>query len=355
QVLACLGLAHATDGRTAITLARIAQDPSRARPVRRAAVAALGRMGAAGVEALLVLVDGADAELAEESAIAAGATHDPRVPAALIARALLPGRRGTAGAQAVLPALAVWTEKADATAHLTTPPSDSSLGTPSTAELLAVALPGPPDVDPAAAWRGRVPEITRLLGDALAAPGESRRAALRALDSRSDEPGLGELAPAGDEPIAAETAQASREIAAALADAVADLLDDPDRAVRAAAISVLAKLGDRRVDPRRIAAAVADGDADLTEAAVTAARLLARGNSGGAAALAATVAPLAHDDGRGAAWRTRLAAVRVLAELGPAGREGLRAAASDRNPLVRAAARAAERRRAEGAGSSGSA
>lgn len=356
QVLACLGLGRATDGRTIATLIRIAQDPSRARPVRRAAVAALGHLGAPAVEALLALVDGADAELAGEAALAAGATHDPRVPAALIARALLPGRRGTAGAQAVLPALAVWMENADSPPGQIAPPADPSLGAPPTAELLAAALPAPSTLDPAGAWRSRVPDITRLLGEALASPGEGRRAALRALDSRAEEPGLGELAPAGDEPIPAETAQAAREIAAALADAVADLLDDPERAVRSAALSVLAKLGDHRVDPRRIAAAVADGDADLAEAAVTAARLLARGNTTGAAAIAAAVTPLARDDGRGLAWRTRLAAVRVLAELGSAGTEGLRAAAGDRNPLVRAAARAAEaRRHAEGAGASGSA
>ena len=355
QVMACLGLGRATDGRTAATLIRIAQDPSRARPVRRAAVAALGHLGAPAVEALLALVDGADAELAAEAALAAGATHDPRVPSALVARVLLPGRRGTAGAPAVLPALAAWSENADPTATQAAPPADPALGTPPTTELLGAALPAPAGADPSLAWRSRVPEIARLLGEALASPGDGRRAALRALDSRADEPGLGELAPMGDEPISPETAQATREIAAALGDAVADLLDDPERGVRAAALSVLSKLGDRRVDPRRVAAAVADGDADLAEAAVTAARLLPRTNPAGAGAMAAAVTPLARDDGHGSAWRTRLTAVRVLAELGPAGHEGLRAAAADRNPLVRAAARAAEARRRPDGTASGSA
>ncbi|HVT68913.1 MAG TPA: hypothetical protein VHF26_14275, partial [Trebonia sp.] len=59
-------------------------------------------------------------------------------------------------------------------------------------------------------------------------------------------------------------------------------------------------------------------------------------------------APLAREDGSGpssSSWRTRLAAVRVLAELGSAGADGLRAASADRNPLVRAAARAGVARR----------
>jgi HEAT repeat protein len=175
---------------------------------------------------------------------------------------------------------------------------------------------------------------------------------LRALDSRTDEPGLGALVPGGDEPVPAESAQAAREIAGALADAIADVLDDADRGVRGAALSVLAKLGDRRVGPGRIAAALADGDADLAEAAVTAARLLARGNPAATVELAAAVSPLVRDDGRARGWRARLAAVRVLGELGPAGADGLRAAAADSNPLVRAAAQAASRHRIAGRGGS---
>ena len=84
-----------------------------------------------------------------------------------------------------------------------------------------------------------------------------RRAARRGgrrsldLDSRTDEPGLGALAPAGNDVIAPEAAQAVREVAAALADAVADALDDPDRAIRGTALSVLAKLGDGRITAAR--------------------------------------------------------------------------------------------------------
>ena len=89
---------------------------------------------------------------------------------------------------------------------------------------------------------------------------------------------------------------------------------------------MLAKLGDARITAARIAAAVADGDADLADGAVRAARQLVR------------TTPAAADPcwprwrhwrammaGRRAwqapTWRTRLAAVRVLAALGPAGRD----------------------------------
>ena len=189
--------------------------------------------------------------------------------------------------------------------------------------------------------------MIHLLGDALAAGGEARRTALVDLDSRTDEPGLGALAPAGNDVMAPEAAQTVREVAAALADAVADALDDPDRAIRGTALSVLAKLGDGRITAARIAAAVADGDGDLADGAVRAVRQLVRAAPGAVAPLLAAVAPLAHDEGRAPpwqapTWRTRLAAVRVLAALGAAGRDAVRAAAaSDRNAVVRAAARAA--------------
>ncbi len=345
QVLACLGLGRETGGRASAILARIAQDPSRAHPVRRAAVAALSRTGPQAVETLLALLDGADAELAANAAVAVGRTHDPRVPGALLARALLPGQRGAAAPSLALLGLAGWAEPAEsAEAQEQAPASDPSVGAPATPDLLAAASPLPRPGDLFAVWRGRVPEIERLLSDALAAGGEARRAALRALDSRADEPGLGELAPAGDDPIAPEAAQAAREIAAALADAVADALDAPEPAARAAALSVLAKLGDGRVSGVRLAAAVTDGDPDLADAAARAARLMTRALPATGSGLAAAMAPLVRDEAQTLSWRTRLSAVRVLAELGPAGLEALRPATSDRNPLVRAAARAAAAR-----------
>jgi tetratricopeptide (TPR) repeat protein len=342
QALGCLGLGRVADGRATATLARVAQDPARAPLVRRAAVAALGRTGAAGVEPLLALLDGGDGELAPPAAAALGLTGDPRVPPALIARALLPGRRGAADPQLAIRGLAVWNaRRADRNDWFWTSLSSGSGGPPPIADLLAASAVPASSPDLFALWRVRVPAVIHLLGEAIGAGGESRRTALLVLDSRRDEPGLGALAPAGSDPISPEAAQAVREIAATLADAVADALDDPDRGIRAAALSVLAKLGDPRITSARIAAAVADGDPDLADGAVRAARQIVRAAPGAAAPLIAAVAPLARDDGRTPAWRTRLAAVRVLAELGPAGLDAVRAAAArDRNAVVRAAAQA---------------
>ena len=186
-----------------------------------------------------------------------------------------------------------------------------------------------------------------MLAEALAAGGEARRMALLDLDSRTDEPGLGALAPAGSDPISPDAAQAMRDIATTLADAVADGLDDTDRAIRATALSVLAKLGDARITAARIAAAVADGDADLAEGAVRAARQLVRGDARRGRAV----------DRRGGApgarrWPSARLAGADLADAarsrarprmpGSGGRDAVRAAATgDRNAVVRAAARAA--------------
>ncbi|HSS37294.1 MAG TPA: HEAT repeat domain-containing protein, partial [Polyangia bacterium] len=348
QALGCLGLGRVSDGRSTATLARVAQDPSRALLVRRAAVVALGRTGAAGVEPLLALFDGGDAELAEPAAIALGLTGDPRVPPALIARALLPGRRGSADAPSAVRGLAAWQARAaESTDRFSPAPLAASGGAPAVADLLAAWAPAAAAADLFALWGARTPAVLRVLSDALAAGGEARRMALLDLDSRTDEPGLGVLAPAGSDPISADAAQAIREIATTLADAVADGLEDGDRATRGAALSVLAKLGDARITAARIAAAVADGDAELAEGALRAVRQVVRATPGAAGPIIAAVAPLARDDGRAPAWqaptwKTRLAAVRVLAVLGPAGRDAVRAAAArDRNAVVRATARAA--------------
>jgi len=288
------------------------------------------------------MVDGGDLELARAAALAAGGTHDPRVPPALVKRALFPGQTGGGDPQAAVLGLEAWMDAGERPAAAVTTATSLSI-----VDQVAAAEAVPAAVDLTQVWRGRVPEVVRLLGDALSAGGVPRLAALRALDARADEPGLGPLAPAGQTPLPGEAAAAAREIATSLADAVAAALDDPDPSARGAALSVLAKLGDARVSPARVAAAVSDGDAELAESAVTAARLKGRAGPSATAPLASAIAPLARD-GRAqlSTWRVRLTAVRVLAELGPAGLAGLRAAEDDPNPVVRAAARGAAGRSA---------
>lgn len=341
QALACLGLARRASSRTVGLLARAAQDPARDRLSRRAAIVALGRAGPWGVDPLVVLLDAEDAELARGAALALGGTHDRRVPGVLIKRALLPGQASGQDPETAVLGLEAWLDTSER------PLPGSSATTLSVPDLIAAAEAPPTNADVTQAWRGRVPEVVRLLGDALSAGGSSRLAALRALDGRADEPGLGPLAPAGHTPLPADAAAAAREIATSLADGIGVTLDDPDPETRAAALSVLAKLGDPRASQARIVAAVGDGDAALAESALAAARVLARAGRDAAAALASAIAPLAHED----RWRVRLAAVRVLAELGPEGLAGLRAAQKDPHPVVRAAARSALER----AGSGGSA
>ena len=136
QALGCLGLGRVADGRSTTTLARVAQDPSRALLVRRAAVAALGRAGAGGVEALLAVFDGADAALAEPAAVALGLTGDPRVPPALLARALLPGRRGAADAPAAVRGLATWQSRPATSTNRFSDVAGAN-GAPAVADLLA--------------------------------------------------------------------------------------------------------------------------------------------------------------------------------------------------------------------------
>ncbi len=87
---------------------------------------------------------------------------------------------------------------------------------------------------------------------------------------------LGALAPTGDAEVEPETAVAAREIAWPLADGIAPALDDPDRPTRALALRVLAKLGDERLTPARLADALADGAPVLADAALSAARILVR-------------------------------------------------------------------------------
>ena len=135
-----------------------------------------------------------------------------------------------------------------------------------------------------------------------------------------------------------ETAVAAREIAWPLADGIAPALDDPDRRTRALALRVLAKLDDERLTPARLADAIADGAPVLADAALSAAQILVRTHPDLAAPIAGAVAPLVSDDGPAASWSCRLAAVQLLALLGPPGLPLLDRAVNDRNALVRAAA-----------------
>jgi HEAT repeat protein len=142
----------------------------------------------------------------------------------------------------------------------------------------------------------------------------------------------------GDVPWPAEMAAAAREIAWPLADGIAPALDDPDHRTRALALRVLAKLDDERLTPGRIAEAIADGAPGLAAAALSAAQILVRAHPTLAAPLAGAVAPLVTDDGGAASWSRRLAAVELLALLGPPGLPPLDRAVNDHNALVRAAA-----------------
>jgi HEAT repeat protein len=130
----------------------------------------------------------------------------------------------------------------------------------------------------------------------------------------------------------------AREIGWPLVDGIAPALDDPDRRTRALALRLLATLDDERLTPARIAEAIADGTPVLTGAALSAAQILVRAHPALAAPIAGAVAPLITDDGSAGSWSCRLAAVELLALLGPPGLPPLDRALNDRNALVRAAA-----------------
>ena len=71
-----------------------------------------------------------------------------------------------------------------------------------------------------------------------------------------------------DVALSAETAAAVREVVLPMADKLAALLDDAEPETRAAALRVLAKLGDERVTPARIATAAFDASPAMAAAAV---------------------------------------------------------------------------------------
>ena len=334
--LACLGLGRHADARAVTLLGRVASDGARPLEVRSAAALGLGRAGGAQAgAALLDLLGTGDEGLTRAAALALAWTRDPRALPALLARALLPGEFALADAEAPLAALRVWLAGG--------PPPDearSIVGNEvAVQEILAAADETPTTGDLTPLWRAHMGEIDALLSGALSRGGAARRAALDALDDRTDGPGLGALAPPATLPP--DTLAALHEVAWPLADKVAAALDDPDRRTRAAALRVLAKLDDERLTPVRLADAVADGAAVLADAAVTAAQILVRAHPPLAPTIAAAIAPLAADEGAVTSWTCRLAAVELLATLGPAGLPPLDRAANDRNALVRAAASAA--------------
>ena len=335
QALACLGLGRHADSRTVALLARLGADVARPSELRIAATLALGRAGGAQAAAALVsILDRGDDELSRAAALALAWTRDPRALPALLTRALLPGEFALAGSAAPLAALAAWQSGG--------PPPDEARSIAgndlSIPMMLAALLEAASASDLTPLWRAHTGEIDTILSEALARGGSARRAALEALDARPDGLALGALTPMGDSPSAPEMAVAAREIAWPLADGIAPSLDDPDRRTRALTLRVLAKLDDERLTPARLAEAVADGAPVLTSAALSAAQILVRAHPDLAAPIASAVAPLVTDDGSAASWSCRLAAVELLALLGPPGLAPLDRAVNDRNALVRAAA-----------------
>jgi tetratricopeptide (TPR) repeat protein len=335
QALACLGLGRHADDRAVRFLARIAGDGIRPIEVRRAAVLALGRAGGReAVTTLLDLLQSGDDVLARTTAVALAWTRDPRALSALLGRAILGDGAASDTAEPTLDALGVWLTGG-------APPDEAraingnELAVP---EILAALATPPPPGDLAPLLRAKSGEIDALLADALGRGGAARRAALAALDARPDGPGLGALVTAG--PLPPETQAALREIAWPLSDGIAAALDDPDGRTRAAALRLLAKLDDERLTPARLGEAIANGEPVLAEAAVAAARIVVRAHPPLAAQIAAAIGPLAVEEGGSAAgsWSSRLAAVELLAVLGPAGLPPLDRASGDRNPLVRSAA-----------------
>jgi HEAT repeat protein len=322
-------------------LARLAADAARPSEVRIAATLALGRAGGSQAAAALVsTLDRGDQELSRAAALALAWTRDPHALPALLARALLPTEFALASSEAPLAALAAWQDGG--------PPPDearSIVGNDlSIPAILAASVNTTPARDLTPLWRAHIGEIDAILSDALGRGGSARRAALRALDSEADAAGAGAPAPTGDHGVASDATVAAREIAWPLADGIAVALDDPDRQTRALTLRVLAKLGDERLNPARLADALADGAPELADAALSAAQVLVRTHPDLAAPIAAAVAPLVSAGGSATAWGGRLAAVQLLAMLGAPGLPALERAVNDPHAVVRAAALAAVNR-----------
>jgi HEAT repeat protein len=336
QALACLGLGRHADPLVVARLARLGTDAARPSEVRTAATLALGRAGGAQAAAALVeILDRGDPELSRAAALALAWTRAPRALPALLARALLPGEFALASPEAPLSALAAWQAGGPPPDEARAIADDDLLAIPT---MLAALTETAPAGDLTPLWRGHTGEIDAILSDALTRGGSARRAALEALDARSDGLALGALAPTGETAWSPETAVAAHEIAWPLADGIAGALDDPDRRTRAVALRLLAKLDDERLTPARLAEAIADGSPLLAGAALWAAQLLVRSHPALAVPIAGAVAPFVTEEGAAGSWSRRLAAVELLAVLGSPGLPPLDRAVNDRNSLVRAAA-----------------
>jgi tetratricopeptide (TPR) repeat protein/HEAT repeat protein len=329
--LACLGLGRARGGRAATVLSSIATDVERPVDVRRAAIAGLALSGdAAAVPILAALADSGDEALERGALLALAALRDRRALPTLLGRALLgPNPTGSA-----LLALDLWASDAplpDEATALDGP----RVGLPA---ALAGLTPRWTGSDRTSLWRGDSRVVRDLLATALATPGDRRARALAALDGRDDGAGLGALAPAGAEPLAPATAAAVADVAAGARDALAAILDDADAEARAAALRILAKLGDPRVTPARVTRAAA-GPPATREAAIFVARRWAATNAAALPSLADGLgAGLAASAPAASPWEARLGLVDALAAAGDSGGPALERALDDPNPLVRAAA-----------------
>jgi predicted Zn-dependent protease len=333
---ACLGLGRHPSPASLPPLLAVATDARRPNEARRAAIIGLGHAAARSETArtrvsgpLIELLDAGDPEVVQAAGLALAWSRDQRALLPLLSRALLPRRYALSDAAVPREALAAWQASAD-------PPDEARklVGSVLDVDTLVNASGGAPPVDLAALWRGHTRELQDLLADALGRGGEARHDALAALDARPDAPALGALTPETDVALSPETAAAVREVVQPIADKLAALLDDGEPDTRAASLSVLAKLGDDRVTPARIAAAAFDASPAMTAAAVLAAARLAGLRPAEAPAIATALSPVLGDE----SWRRRIAAVEALAVLGPAGVPLLERTRNDKHSVVRGAA-----------------
>ena len=334
---AALGLGRLGDADDGAALCRLAADGHAPVGVRRAAIVALGRTASRRTTAALFgLVDRGDDELARAAALALAWSQDPAATDGLLARALLPRSFALGDAGAPLAGL-------DAVRIGAGPPDEARTLPPAHLDLdavLAGLVTPPPHGDLTPLVHAHAGALVETLARALAREGDARGEAAAALDGLGDGLGLGALAEVGDGISAPDAAATVREIVLPLADRLAPLLDAPEPETRAAALRVLARLGDERVTPARVAAAARDTSPLLAGAAAFAAGQMARARPGTAPQLAAALAPALADE----SWRRRLAAVDALAALGPAGLPALERARADGNSIIRAAADEARRR-----------
>src|SRR6185369_7611517 len=107
--------------------------------------------------------------------------------------------------------------------------------------------------------------IRQLLTRALEQSPESRARALIALDGREDGLTLGRLAPGGAAGPPAATAVTLEKIGGGLSPVLFRFLDDPDAAIRATSLRILAKLDDERLTPAQVVALVTRAPAELTD------------------------------------------------------------------------------------------